>query len=370
MINRDRIINLFAKLVSIDTQSLHEKKMAEYISKILKDIGYNVSVDDAAEKILGDSGNLLVTVKGDPNIDAIVLVAHMDTVEPAIGKKAIIGDEYITSDGSTVLGGDDLAGVAIILELLQVIYDDNIPHGDIYVLFTVAEEIGLLGSKNFDFTKINAKYGFVLDGGGDIGRVAVRAPSQISFDINIKGKAAHAGIEPENGISAIEVVSHAISEMRLGRIDSETTANIGIISGGIATNIVCDKVNIKAEARSLDETKLINQINHMREKIELYCKKYGATCMIEQKVEYPSYDVSGNKTLIDILSNAAKATNIELVLEDTGGGSDTNILNNNGIVSCIISVGMDNIHTVHERIKIQDIVCGAKFLLNIVRSVW
>ena len=369
MIQRDRLVECFIKLVSIDSPSLCEKDMADYIVSILKDRGYDVSMDDTAQKISGNSGNVVLKLNGDESIPPIIVTAHMDTVEPSRGKKAIICDDYITSDGSTVLGGDDLAGVAIILEALSVIQEDNVPHGNIYFLFTVAEEIGLLGAKNFDFDSLGVEYGFVLDGGGDVGRVAVSAPSHISLDMNIEGKAAHAGVAPEDGISSIEVAACAISKMKLGRIDAKTTANIGVISGGTATNIVCDNVNMKAEARSLDEASLNNQVEHMKNILEIVCQEYGAKLTINENREYSSYDVSNNEKLINILKKAANASNINLVLESTGGGSDTNILNSRGIPSCNISIGMENIHTTKERIKIQNMEDSVRFLVNIVRSV-
>lgn len=369
MIKRDRIVEQFVKLVSIDSPSLGEKEMADYIVDVLTRMGYDVSVDDTAEKISGESGNICIKVAGEMKVDPIVVMAHIDTVDPSRNKKALISGEYIVSDGTTVLGGDDLAGVTVILEMLNVLSEDNIQHGDIYIVFTVAEEIGLLGAKNFNFDALGVKYGFVLDGGGNAGRVAIKAPSHVSLDINIGGKSAHAGMEPEKGVSAIEVAAHAISRMKLGRIDNDTTANIGVISGGSATNIVCDSVDMKAEVRSLDERKLKNQIHHMRETLEIVCKEYGAKLSIEQEQEYYAYDVSDNENLINILKRAAYLSDIELILESTGGGSDTNVLNSIGIPSCDISVGMDRVHTMHERIKISDMVDSARFLVNLVRSV-
>ena len=369
MIQRDRIVEQFIKLVSIDSPSLCEKDMANYIVKVLRNRGYNVSVDNAADKILGESGNVWLKITGTSKVDPILIMAHMDTVDPSRNKKAVVNGEYITSDGTTVLGGDDLAGVTVILEMLNVLEEDKISHGDIYIVFTVAEEIGLLGAKNFDFGALGVKYGFVLDGGGKIGRVAIKAPSHVSLDINIKGKSAHAGMEPENGISAIEVAAHAISRMKLGRIDIDTTANIGKISGGKATNIVCDNVDIKAEARSLCEEKLSRQVDHMRKTLDIVCKEYGAKLSIKQEYEYHAYDVSNEEDLIGILKRAADLSDIELILESTGGGSDTNVLNSVGIPSCNISIGMDKVHTVHERIKISDMVDSTKFLISLVRSV-
>ena len=189
------------------------------------------------------------------------------------------------------------------------------------------------------------------------------------MDIEIIGKASHAGIEPEKGISAIEVASYAISQMKLGRIDATTTANVGVISGGSATNIVCDKVNIKAEARSIDDKRLIQQINHMKECLQIACEKYGAKLKIEQKQEYTAYDITNSVDMLCVLERAANMSNLKLNLEVTGGGSDTNILNSKGILACNMSVGMDKIHTTSEQIKISDMIDSVKFLVNCIINI-
>jgi tripeptide aminopeptidase len=197
MVNRDRIINEFIQLTKIDSISLYEREMADALKlKMLKE-GINVKEDDAGKKIGGNAGNLICTLKGNKNVSPIVLMAHMDTVTPGIGKKPKLEGSFIKSDGTTVLGGDDVGGIVCILEAVRVLKEQNIDHGDIYIVFTVAEEIGLQGAKNLDFAAINAKYGFVMDLGGEIGFVATSAPTQNTFDIKIKGKAVHAGIEPE-----------------------------------------------------------------------------------------------------------------------------------------------------------------------------
>lgn len=369
MINKDRIIQQFTKLVSIDSVSLREREMCEYLAQQIKEMGYNPMFDGASKKINGNSDNLIFKIDGQKDIPPIILMSHMDTVMPGEKKEAIIDGDYIKSKGNTVLGGDDAAGICVILETIQVLNENNIQHGDIYVVFTVAEEIGLLGAKNLDYTKINAKYGFVLDNGGAIGTVAVVAPSHITLDIEIIGKGAHAGIEPEKGISAIEVASFAISRMKLGRIDSKTTANVGVIQGGSATNIVCDKVNIKAEARSLEDKKLIEQIEDMKECLQVACERYGAKLKIEQKEEYKAYDITNSVEILNILKKGADEANLCLNLEITGGGSDTNILNSKGILACNISVGMDKVHTTSEQIKISDMVDSVRFLVSCIKNI-
>lgn len=293
----------------------------------------------------------------------------MDTVEPGLGKKPVIDGDTIRSDGKTVLGGDDAAGIVCILETLRALKENSIEHGDIQVVFSVAEEGGLLGSKNLDYSLINARYGIVLDSHGPIGTVAIKAPSQNRFYITVKGLAAHAGIEPEKGISAIQIASSAIAGMKLGRIDFETTANIGTITGGRETNIVCDTVEIKAEARSRDKLKLEAQTAHMKDCFESAAARFGGSVEFRIVPEYPSFSIAENAEIMSILKKAADDAHISLVPEETGGGSDTNIFNGKGIEAVDISVGMDKVHSVDECIRIDDMVKAAQFLLSIILNI-
>ena len=224
MVNRERMVSEFMQLIRIDSISKNERKMADTLIKKLAGMGYEPLEDEAGKKIGGNAGNIICNVKGKKEVPAVLLMAHMDTVVPGIGKVPVLEDGYIKSDGTTVLGGDDAIGIECILEALRVLKEDNIEHGDIQIAFTIGEEIGLLGAKNLDYGMIYSRYGIVLDGGGSIGTIAVKAPSQNKMGIVIGGKAAHAGMEPEKGVSAIQIASEAISHMKLGRIDAETTA--------------------------------------------------------------------------------------------------------------------------------------------------
>lgn len=291
MVNKERMVEEFLQLVCIDSISKSERKMADTLTTKLEEMGYEVFEDDAGSKIGGNAGNLICTVKGNKEVPVILLSSHMDTVVPGIGKKPIIQDGYIRSDGKTVLGGDDVAGLECIMEVLRVIQEEKLEHGDIQVVFSVSEEGGLMGSRHLDYSKIYAKYGFVLDGGGPAGGVAVNAPSHNKVYATIKGKASHAGVEPEKGINAIQVAAAAISQMKLGRIDEETTANIGIINGGLATNIVCETVELKGEARSRNSEKLEKQTLHMKECFEKAAEQFGASVDVEINLEYSSYNI-------------------------------------------------------------------------------
>ena len=344
--------------------------MADVLKQKLQQMGYEVEEDKAGEKIGGTAGNLICTIKGTKGVPAVMLAAHMDTVEPGTGKKPIVDGDVIRSDGTTVLGSDDVAGIVCILESLKVLKEEAFEHGDIQVVFTIAEEGGLLGARNLDYSRIYAKYAIVLDTGGPIGTVAVKAPSHNIINATVKGLASHAGIEPENGISAIQIASTAIASMKLGRIDSETTANIGSIHGGGQTNIICDKVEIKAEARSLDNRKLDEQTAHMRECFEKAAVKFGGKVDFKADLEYSSFSIPMDAKIMSMLQRAADDTNIKLLPEETGGGSDTSIFNENGIESVNISVGMKQVHSVDENILVDDMVLAAKFLLSIIQNIY
>lgn len=369
MINRERVINEFVELIKIDSISRKERKMADFLKQKLEGMGYQTTEDDTAQKINGDTGNIICHVKGKDGVSPILLMAHMDTVVPGTGKKPVFEGNIIKTDGSTVLGGDDAAGIVCILEALRVLKEEKAEHGDLYIVFTVAEEVGLLGAKNLNCEGIPAKYGFIMDGEGPIGTVAVKAPSHNNISVVVKGKAAHAGIEPENGINAIQIACLAISSMKVGRIDAETTANVGIINGGRATNIICDNVEIKAEARSLNKQKLDQQTAHMKECFEQAAAKFGGSVEISIAEEYSSYDIKEDEKIIDILKKASEKSGVKLNLVSTGGGSDTNIMNAKGIKSVDISVGMKKAHTVEEEICVDDIINSAAFLVNIIKSV-
>lgn len=369
LVNKNRLVDEFLQLIEIDSLSCKERKMCDFLKLKLEGMGYAPVEDDAGHKVGGESGNIIFTVKGSKNVPAVLLTAHMDTVVPGIGKKSVIEGELIKSDGKTVLGGDDAAGIAIILETLKVLKEKNIEHGDIQVAFTIAEEVGLLGAKNLDYTQIYAKYGFILDSDGRIGCACVKAPSQNKISVVIRGKASHAGMEPENGISAISVMADAISSMKLGRIDEETTANIGIISGGAATNIVCDRVEIEGEARSRCPEKLEKQTIHMRECFEKAAAKWGGEVDFTSKMQYPGYNIKEDSDIIKILKNAACESGFLFEAVATGGGSDTNIFNSKGIEAVDLSIGMDKVHSVDEQISITDMIDAVKFLIAIIQNI-
>jgi tripeptide aminopeptidase len=369
MVNRDRVVNAFLRLAAINSPFRREKAVADVLEQELKALGFDVVRDCAGEKVDGDTGNVVATKKGKvADAVPIMLSAHMDTVMPTESWGYRIDGDVIRSSGETILGADDKAGIAAIMEALTVIRDESIPHGDIQVVFSIGEEVGLYGAKYLDYDLISAKCAFAFDGGRPLGYVVVSAPSHDNIIARIHGKAAHAGARPEDGISAIIVASKAIASMKLGRIDGETTANIGIISGGVARNIVPEYCEVKGEARSRDDGKLDAQVQHMLSAFRAAAAEMGATVDIAVERSYQTYRLSEDDEVVRIAAAGAREAGIEPELHKTGGGSDANIFNAKGIPTTVVGVGYENPHSVDEYIAMSDLVKSAEMAVGIIRA--
>jgi tripeptide aminopeptidase len=266
------------------------------------------------------------------------------------------------------LGGDNKAGVAAILEILRLIRSKGIAHPPLRVIFTVAEEIGLLGAVAIPRKLLSARYGIVLDG-GDINEIINRAPTQYSLSATVFGRAAHAGIHPEQGVNAIQAVSRAIAKMRLGRIDAETTANIGVIKGGRATNIIPDKVELKGEARSHNLDKLRRQVDQMERVLVSTCAKFGAQARVEIRQAYTAFEINKNSLLIKMAEAAVRSAGVEPAVKKTGGGSDANVFNAAGVQTIIMGVGADQVHTLGERLAIADLIKGTEIIVKLLEEL-
>lgn len=369
--NNNRLVSEFIELVKIDSISKNEAKIAKLLLKRLRDLGLEVIIDETAKEIGGDTGNIIARLKGDvKRFCPVVFVAHMDTVTPGNNvHPQIKEDGRIVSDGKTILGADDKAGIAALLEALRFIKEINIPHGDIEIVFTVCEEIGLLGSKNLDTSQLKSKMAFILDAIGRTGRIITSAPSCRNFKIVIRGKAAHAGANPENGINAIKIAGDFISQINLGRIDEETTANIGIISGGKVTNIIPDKVVLEGEVRSRDNEKIESYIYKLQETLENLAKKANAITKIEVKKNFNGYKLSSTSTIVKVAIKAAESIGLQPEICSGGGGTDANIFNEKGILSINLAVGMMNAHTTGEWIYIEDLERTKKYIIAIIENL-
>lgn len=360
MINKERSVEEFCRLVGIDSLSFHEEKMVAYLTKRLADMGIQPQTDSM--------GNIYAYVKGGKDEKPVLLCAHTDTVAPGLGKKAVIdGSGKITSDGTTVLGADDAAGIAAILELLEVLRENKLPHRDIELLFPAAEEVYIKGTNAFDFSKIRSKTGYVLDLDGDIGTAAVQAPSLISFEANITGRSAHAGFAPEAGINAIAAAAEAISHISQGRPDDISTLNIGTIQGGTATNIISESCIVKGELRSLSHQNALDLLRGVKTGFEQACKKHGADLVFTESTDLTAYKTELSSETVDIYKRACAAADIAPKFISTFGGSDNNNFAKNGIEGIVVSVGYHNAHTCGEYIYADDIAKVTKILLEIVR---
>ncbi len=368
--NKESIISRFLDYVRISSPSYKEGNFAEVVKKDMEKIGFEVIVDDAGIKAGSDTGNIIGSLSGNKDIEPILFCAHLDTVTPCENIEPIIEDGIIRSKGNTILSADDKAGIVAILEGISHIKENNIPHGDIEVVFTICEEVGLYGSKYLDYSRIKSKMAFVLDASGDIGGVNVQGPAQTGIHAKFHGKAAHAGLNPEKGINAIQVASRAIDRMSLLRIDEETTANIGIIKGGSATNIVADYAELEFEARSLNEEKLKNQVNHMVEAMEKAAKEFNTHVDIEVNNSYPTFKLDHDEPILKIIEKAMEKVNIPYMPKPTGGGSDTNIFNGNGLKAATLGIGMFGAHSVDEYIAEDDIVKTSELVAAIIESVY
>lgn len=369
MVNRERMIQEFCELVQIDSAPRAERGIADALKQKMAALGMEVMEDNAGAAIGGNAGNVIGRYTGTlSGVPTVVFAAHMDRVTPGLGIKPVVKDDAIFSDGSTILAADDLAGVVQMLEAVRIMQEQSIPHGDIELLFTISEEGGLFGAKNLDRNQLKAEYGYFLDGSGDVGTIIPSAPAQSKIDVKMIGRPAHAGIEPEKGISAIQVAADAISKMRLGRIDEETTCNIGVISGGLATNIVPEVVELRCEARSRNAAKLQAQVQHMVGEFEAAAKRWGATAEITVTESYPPMNLQPEDKVVQIAVQAAKDLGLTPTLVPTGGGSDANILNGRGLPAVVLGIGMEKVHSKEEFITIKQLLAGAEMVVAIAQA--
>ena len=358
MVNRERLLNTFLSLLEIDSESGSERDFAAAVVSRLQSLGLRPLIDAA--------GNVMAAMTGPGG--PYLVSAHVDTVMSTRGLRVLVQEGIVKSDGLTILGADDKVGVAAILETVQCLLEREIEHPALEIVFTVGEERGLLGSKALDFSQISARQGICLDSSGAVGTIITQGPSQVDVDATILGRAAHAGLAPELGISAILVASEAISRMPLGRIDDETTANVGIIRGGAARNIVPEKVEVTAEARSRDEGRMQVQAAHMVAAFREAAARHGAQADVTVTEAYRAFNLSPDEPIVHRVMSAALSLGIEPSLEATGGGSDANVFNQHGIMTVNLGVGYENAHSPTERIAIDDLVRAADLLLAVLHS--
>ena len=356
MAGEHRVLDLFLELAAISSPPGEERPVADRVLEYLRALGLDVEEDDVGPRIAGTAGNLLCRLA--PTVDGgtpIFLCAHLDTVPPTAPIEPVVEDGVVRNAAGTILGADDKSAVAAMLEATRRVVEDGRSHAGLELLFTPKEEVGLVGAYAFDHTRLHAQIGYVYDQAAPIGEIVLGAPSAVGIEATFHGRAAHAGMYPEEGRSAIAAAARAIADMRLGRIDEETSANVGVIEGGSARNIVPERCSFRAEARSHDEEKLADLVREMTETMT-----FAATleeCEVEATVNrsYRSYRFRRDDLAVRLAGAALERTGHTPVFVLTGGGADANVFNERGLACVNLANGMADIHTPNEHIAVADL---------------
>lgn len=367
-VNKKRIIREFIELVKINSETKREATIARVLKNKFQALGCHVIEDDSQSKTGHGAGNLICTLAGTlTNIDPVYFIAHMDTVMPGSGVKPRINNGYISSDGTTVLGADDKVGIVAMLEAIKALKEHQIAHGYIQFIITVGEESGLVGSKALDPSYLKASFGYALDSSGTVGDIVIAAPAHARILASISGKPAHLGISSQERVSATTIATQAISNMRLGRIDDETSASISSFEGG--SNSVYDCVEILAEARSLEQEKLDVQLHNMRIAFMSAAHQLGGNADVTIELMYPSFSYQQNDPVVHIAQAAARSIGRKSRLLKSESGSDANIMASYDIPTVNLAVGYEHIHTTRERIAMSELVKVAELVTAIINQV-
>lgn len=372
MVNEDRMRHTFEDLVKIDAPSKGEREVCDYLKKKLRALGAaKITEDNNGSVNGGNSGNLIAVFNANTeSLPSIALTAHMDCVENCRGIEPVLEDGVYRSKGDTVLGGDDKAGVAAILEGLALMKETYIPHGKVTVIFTVQEEIGLCGSSSIEEKYISGiDFGYTLDGDGSAGSAYTAGPSEYTLDFTCKGIAAHAGMAPEKGTNAIAMAGLGISLCPTGRIDDETTCNIGLIEGGTTVNIVPDRCVVHCEARSRNDEKLEALVAKMEAAFKEAAAKFPEGSLeIKKEKTYDSFCIKDTDPALQLFRAACAEAGYRVTAGPSGGGSDANWFGTKGFPSLLVGVGMTDFHTNRESLKVKDLYEAGDLVYHIIEA--
>lgn len=366
-VNGERLVSSFLDLARINAPSGEEKVIADVLVPRLTEMGFRIQFDSAHEKIGGNCGNLIAWWDGtDPDIPPLFLSTHMDTVLPTAGLAPVICDGVIYSDGTTILGADDRAALAAYLEGIQAIQESGAPCGPIELILTVYEQPGLVGAKYLDYTRVKAKTGYIFDSSGDVGQIILQGPYSSRIWWEIEGRSSHIGLNPEDGINAILIAAEALRGMKLGKVDEETLANIGVIQGGEMTSIIPGMVRLSGEVRSFTAEGLQEQIDHMLAQVAEAARASGgaATARVEKK--YLGFAVPEQAEFVQAAIRAAERIAVKPYLTKTLGGADTNVLAENGLSCLTLGLGFRNIHSFQEHISIENLVNTGRYVTALI----
>jgi tripeptide aminopeptidase len=349
------VVDLFTELAALPSPPGEERAVADSVIRYLRDLGLTVDEDGAGSKVGSNIGNLYCRLEPTGGGSPIFLCAHLDTVPPTAAIEPVLEDGVIRNGAGTILGADNKSAVAAMLEGARRVLAENRPHGGIELLFTPKEEVGLLGAAAFDHERLHARLGYVYDQAAPIGEVILGAPFSRAMQVRFHGRAAHSGMYPEEGRSAIAAAARAISDLRLGRVDEETTANVGIIQGGTAGNIIPEWCSLDAEARSHDEQKLEELVQEM---VDAFAFAAGLEdCEVETKISksYKGYRFKAEDPVVRIAHTALERSGYAPTYALSGGAADANVFNERGLACLNLANGMQDIHTSDERITVEDL---------------
>lgn len=361
-----RALTTFLDLLRIDSPSGHESAVAAYAAAALRDAGCAVRFDDTAAATGADTGNVIAVLPATAPGKRIALTAHMDCVDPCAGVEPTVVDGVLFSAGETVLGGDDKSGIAGAIEAVRRIAESDAPHGEVRVILTVSEEVGLRGAVALDPAVCDVDLCMVLDGDGDVGGIVTAAAWHRTFSATFTGVAAHAGVEPEKGVSAVQMAARAVARMELGRIDAQSTANVGTISGGRADNIVPPSCEVTGECRSLDPTRVEELRARMDALMREAAEELGGSVDIAWH-GYEGFRLAEDSPQVRLLVAACGDAGIPARLEASGGGSDGNVFSGHGIPTVVLASGMTKVHSVSECYRIDDLERLVSLIEAVVR---
>ncbi|MEE4311824.1 MAG: M20/M25/M40 family metallo-hydrolase [candidate division KSB1 bacterium] len=367
MIDENKLIDTFLSLVRIDAVSLRERKMRDYLSGRLVELNIEFREDDAALKIGGECGNIIARLDSNVQSDThYLLMAHMDTVASTSALEPVVENGVIRSGGSTILGADDRAGIAVILYALDALRSNGVKHCNVDIVFSVAEELGMLGSTELDLSGIKARQGYILDCSRKVGCYVRTTPTAIDFKVNLRGRSAHSGVSPEKGINAISMAVDFTRRIPVGRLDEDTVANVGTIQGGTAINVVPEHVQLTGEIRSFSRDKIIELKRNMEDNARVISKEMGGEIELSYTTGFEGFLLDRSKAVIKHLEEEMRLMNIEPDPLKYYGGSDANVLNAKGIDTVNLGIGVQNPHSKDEHIEKSQLVKSAELVMRLL----
>jgi len=359
-------LSLFLELAAIPSPPGEERAVADAVLRYLRGLGLEADEDDCGERIGSTMGNIYARLEPTASGTPIFLCAHLDTVPPSGALEPVVDDGIVRNAGGTILGADDKAAVVVMLEAVRRVLSENRPHAGIELLFTPKEEVGLVGAGAFDHDRLHAELGYVYDQAAPIGEIMLGAPWSQALEVTFHGRAAHSGMFPEEGRSAVQAAAKAIADLRLGRIDEETTANVGVISGGTAGNIIPEWCTFRAEARCHDERRLNELVQEMVDACSFAATATECEVETELRKSYNGYRFRRDEPVVQLAARALSSRGYEPRYVLSGGGADANVFNDRGRRCVNLANGMIDIHTPDERIAVDDLDAMVEVTLALV----